>query len=124
MADIAYGESIEEQLAVLMRVVNDLRRDVYGNGSPGLKDKAERFMSEADGARKEQQMEQERNARKLNWLLAICALATVMIGVMGLLVTVETIHRSELDPAKIFHSFSGGEEYSQFRGARMELSQQ
>ena len=106
MADIDFGDTHGEQLATVIRVVRDLHRDFYGNGDPGIKRKAEQFMSEAKGARDEQERQHKSNSMKLNIIIAICALLTVVLTACGIIVTVEVSARKGLDPAKIFHSQS------------------
>ena len=88
MADIEFGDTHGEQLATVVRVVRDLHRDIYGNGSPGLKKKAEEFMNIAEGVERERARQHKQNSFKLNLIIAICALLTVIIGACSIIVTV------------------------------------
>jgi hypothetical protein len=65
-----------------MLVVNDLHREIKGNGQPGLKQKAESFMSEYAGMRAQQQRQHDSNSRKLNALLVIGGLMTALIAIL------------------------------------------
>lgn len=96
-----------------MVVVEGLHLDIYGNGKEGLKARAEHFMSEYAGMRAEQQQQHAANSRKLNFIAVMVAIGTFIIGALGLLLTIETLHRSDLDPAKIFHSQNSQPEMSE-----------
>ena len=102
MADIEFGDTHGEQLATVVRVVRDLHRDIYGNGSPGLKKKAEEFMNIAEGVERERARQHKQNSFKLNLKIAICALLTVIIGGCSIIVTVEVSDHKITNPAKIF----------------------
>jgi hypothetical protein len=104
MSQIDFGDTTADHLATLMSLMRTVHRDLYGNGQEGIKSKAERFMSEAEGARKEQDRQHQQNTTKLNWILALCAIATALIGALGCVYTIEAAKHSENDPAKIFHS--------------------
>lgn len=101
---INFGATPVEQLATLMLVVDELHVDIRGNGQIGLKAKAENFMAEHDGVMKEQQRQHDSNSRKLNAIMVLLTLVIALTGVLGALVTAETMRRSDLDPAKLFHS--------------------
>ena len=112
MAHIDFGDTPGEQQATLMLVVDGLHIVIHGNGQRGLKEKAETFMNEYAGMRAQQQLQHESNSRKLNLIGILVAVGTLIIGAVGLLVTVETMKRSDLDPAKIFHSQMADPEYA------------
>ena len=110
MNEIDFGDTHGEQLATLMRVVRDLHRDFYGNGQLGLKSKAESFMSEMKGAHAEQERQHEQNTVKLNWLLVICAVGTLLIGLFGVIYAV-VLHQ-DIGHARIFSSHSADPAYA------------
>jgi len=92
---IDFGRSEAAQLATLIRVVQQVYDDLYGNGDPGLKRRAEQFMSEAEGMRKEQERQHEENSvkldknnLKLNIILAVCAILTLILGACGTIIAV------------------------------------
>jgi hypothetical protein len=82
---IDFGDTQTEQLAVLMQCMRLLWTDVRGNGQAGLKQRAEAFMDEHEGARKEQERQHRSNSMKLNWLLALSAIATIISFIHTLL---------------------------------------
>lgn len=102
--EIEFGETTGEQLATLMVIVSGLHRDIHGNGQPGLKQKAEQFMSEHIGAQAEQQRQHDSNTRKLNALIVIGTLMIALMAVASFVATIELTKHAQLDPAKIFHS--------------------
>lgn len=106
MGQIEFGDTPEAQLATLIVVVGSLYAEIHGNGQEGLKLKAERFMSEHNGAAAEQVRQHESNSRKLNIIMALCAVFTLGVLVIGTIASMELSHRTNLDPAKIFHSQS------------------
>lgn len=93
MADIEFGVTHGEQLATLVRVVRDLHRDIYGNGTPGLKSKAESFMDKAAGVREEQERQHKQNSLKLNLIIALCAVGTLVIAALGIALKIELARR-------------------------------
>lgn len=110
MSEIDFGDTQGEQLATLMRVVRDLHRDFYGNGQLGLKFRAESFMSEMKGVHAEQERQHQQNSAKLNWLLVICAVGTLLIGLFGVIYAV--IHHQDIGHARIFRSQSADPAYA------------
>jgi hypothetical protein len=115
VADIDFGDTHGEQLATLMRVVRDLHRDIYGNGNPGLKGKAEAFMSEARGVELEQTRRHRSNSFKLNFLMVMGAIATLIVTIVGIFVTVQLARHSEVTLPKIFHSQQVAPEYAVYQ---------
>ena len=101
--DIEFGVTHGEQLATLMRVVRDLHRDVYGNGAPGIKRKAESFMDRHDGIEEERRNQHRANTARLNiiigLLIAIAAYIAIVVSLHGPI-------KTSADPQHIFHSKS------------------
>lgn len=64
------------------------------------------LLTQQDIAQKEQAKRHRANSTKLNWLLVIVAIFTLIATVVGVIYTIEASHHAELDPAKIFHSFA------------------
>lgn len=121
MADIDFGFTQGEQLATLIRVVRDLHRDIYGNGEPGLKRKAESFMDMHNATEKERVRQHRENSRKLN---VIIALLTAIAAYIGLILSVGKSLKSDLDPIKIFHSHSdSGQVYATDKKPQMSMDQ-
>lgn len=76
------------------------------DGVTGLVPELRRLISEANGARQEQGKQHQQNSTKLNVILAVCAMATLVLMAVGIFVTYEVGHHARLDPAHIFHSHS------------------
>ena len=104
MAQIDFGDTEEQQLATLMVIVTRLYLEWNGNGQEGFRARTERFMSEHNGAQAEQIRQHESNSRKLNIIMALCAIFTLAVLVIGTAASIELSRRSNLDPANIFHS--------------------
>ena len=101
MGDIEFGDTPGEQLATLIRVVRDLHRDIYGNGSPGLKRDAEVFMTAHDATEQERRRQHKSNSIKLNLIIGLLGAIAAYIGII---LTVSHMNKTALDPQKIFHS--------------------
>ena len=121
MSEIQFGQTHGEQLATLMRVVRDIHRDFYGNGSPGIKRRAEQFMDGHEAAQKEREHQHEQNSRKLNVLIAIATIILAIVGVATFFLAVGAKH-GNLGNIKIFSSNNPQMEYSHERPTVANIS--
>lgn len=80
MARLDFGDTPVEQLATLMLVVGSLHADFYGNGQPGLKSKAEDFISTMEGIAEERERQHRQNSTKLNLIIIFLAAIAAYIA--------------------------------------------
>jgi hypothetical protein len=95
---------LEKDMARVIDITDRLDNDFYNHGRDGIKTQFLALVNEMKGARNQQATEHQENSAKLNIIMAICAIATILILAVSCVVTWEVAKRSELDPAKIFHS--------------------
>jgi hypothetical protein len=105
---------LETDVAVIQREqlsTGDLAKEVRELGKTVLK-----FVTDHDAREDEQkksdlakhsdnQRKLDRQNVKTNIVIAICAVATAILGVAVFIYTVEVHNHAEMDPARIFHSF-------------------
>ena len=95
-----------------------LDSDIYNHGRDGMKTQIANFITESR-TRQDEQLKREdsrhrANSRKINIVIAITGIAMLLLTGIGVLVSVEFSKRSDLDPARIFHSRNGERVLSYF----------
>lgn len=84
-----------------------IQQKIEGPPHPGMEEQLDTLLTEIRTERKIHQDEHESNTMRLNWILAICAIGTLFLGVVGTIITIEiTYRKADIDPAHIFHSQS------------------
>ena len=96
--------SLGNRMTAVEGTVDRLDEDFYNHGRDGIKTQFQALVNQTIGARQQQAKEHEQNTAKLNLIVALCAVATLVVLAVSVIVTVEFSRRSDLDPAKIFHS--------------------
>jgi len=141
MPDLDFGESDEEAILVLKGFAHRVNADLYNHGTRGLLTSFNTFMADHAAREDEQEKAQALrhqensdklailsadmskktfiwnvagvlNATKLNLIVALCAVATLVVLAVSVIVTIELSRRSDMDPAKIFHSSAPIQAYS------------
>lgn len=108
MPDLDFGETDEEAILVLKGFAHRVNTDLYNHGTKGLLTTFNTFVTAHNAKEDEQRRLQEdrhrENTAKINLLIAIATAIGVVVAAISILVTIEVSHKSQLDPAKIFHS--------------------
>ena len=104
--------NLEKDMERVMDITERLDEDYFNHGRDGLKTQFLALVNQTIGAEKEQVKRHQENATKLNLIVALCAVATLVVLAVSVIVTVELSRRSDMDPAKIFHSSAPIQAYS------------
>ena len=104
--------NVEKDMERVMDITERLDEDFYNHGRDGIKTQFQALVNQTIGARQQQAKEHEQNTTKLNLIVALCAVATLVVLAVSVIVTVELSRRSDMDPAKIFHSSAPIQAYS------------
>jgi hypothetical protein len=107
---------LEQEAGTAFQKVEHMHHDLYGNGQPGLLKQTATFMDSFKGAERERQEQEDKrhrsNTTKLNFIMAMVAIATLIVAIFAIWVSVQLAHHAIVDPLQFFHAMDGNQVYS------------
>lgn len=99
MADLNFGETDREALAVAKDFLQRVNQDLYNHGRDGLITRFNGFIASYEAREKEQEKQHKSNVTRLNLIIAILALIASYIVMIA---TIKGLGKAKVDD--LFHS--------------------